>query len=473
MYIKKEHRELIEKMKNCFKIPKDFEKFAFETAKLNYGLILKSGNTHTCTYCNTSFKSKKKVKNLEKCPKCHNIYEIRGAGIRYICNELKIGLLDKVDNKLVIRIFNVWLTYNEGKYSISYKEFYRELFDGTRFVHSCFLKGLGFEKVYRYSKNDCWRYASNYTFFNAIFYYKNIKKLLNNTKYKYSMVWDLLKNTKKTYIDLEGLLQNSLKYQSIELLTKMKLYNLALNASEYNVKGNFEKRFGISKDYYTFMKKHNVTSDELEVLKLFKIKDIDIINDLASNYHIKKLKRLAKLTTINRFIEYRKMLGGKLDIDMYIDYLENAKILGFDLKDKRYLFPENLKRQHDLLMAKVENNESEYFDKAVENRFNELNENIYENRLYIIRPPKNREDFIEEGKQQKHCVYTNYFAKYAKGATDIYFMREKNNPAKSLVTVEVLDNKIVQKKTKGNGSPNNLQNLFLNEWENNILRKAA
>ena len=46
-------------------------------------------------------------------------------------------------------------------------------------------------------------------------------------------------------------------------------------------------------------------------------------------------------------------------------------------------------------------------------------------------------------------------------------------PRKSLVTVEVKNNKIVQSRLKYNNSPNEKQLKFLRDWEKNILNKVA
>lgn len=52
-------------------------------------------------------------------------------------------------------------------------------------------------------------------------------------------------------------------------------------------------------------------------------------------------------------------------------------------------------------------------------------------------------------------------------------MRDIKKPKKSLVTVEVKNNKVIQSRIKCNNDPNQTQQAFLNEWEKNILRKAA
>lgn len=64
-----------------------------------------------------------------------------------------------------------------------------------------------------------------------------------------------------------------------------------------------------------------------------------------------------------------------------------------------------------------------------------------------------------------HCV-RSYAERYANGTTEIFFMREKSNTTKSLVTVEFNNKHIIQKKQKGNDNTTIEQNEFLSEWEN-------
>ena len=59
------------------------------------------------------------------------------------------------------------------------------------------------------------------------------------------------------------------------------------------------------------------------------------------------------------------------------------------------------------------------------------------------------------------------------GISDIYFMRSIKETKKSLVTVEVKNNKIVQSRIKHNEDPNEKQLKFLSKWEQNILNKVA
>lgn len=473
MYIKKKDRELIEKMNKKLKIPKDFDRYINELCKINGGLIIKSGNTHTCTYCNHSFKSKNKAGHKEECPKCHYNFMVKGSSIIHYSDEFDVGMLDKIENEFIIRIFRVRSSYYEGNYKGFYREYIRSFLDGRTFVNSCYVSSLYYEKVYLNYSLDKWKYGPEYIDLSAIFYPNNIKRLLKDTPYKYSMIWELVRHQKDTYIDMKKLLKQSTNNSCTELLVKAKLYNLALNPEKYNIKGSFEDRFGVPKEYYPFMKKYNITSDELKILRLLKREDIHTIRTLINNYDVRKLQQFANITKLDNILKYKQKLGDAFDFDLYLDYLENADFLRFNLKSKKYLFPENLRFAHDELLKKVKKCDSRFLDKAVEDRFEKLNKNTYKNNLYMIRPAKNKEDFLNEAEQQGNCVYTNYYNKHAKGSSDIYFMRKLENEDKSLVTVEVIGNTVVQKRTKGNYYPNEKECQFLKEWENKILGKVA
>lgn len=52
-------------------------------------------------------------------------------------------------------------------------------------------------------------------------------------------------------------------------------------------------------------------------------------------------------------------------------------------------------------------------------------------------------------------------------------MRNIKKQDKSLVTVEVKNNRVVQSRIKNNKDPNKKQFKFLEKWEQKVLRKAA
>ena len=110
--------------------------------------------------------------------------------------------------------------------------------------------------------------------------------------------------------------------------------------------------------------------------------------------------------------------------------------------------------------------------KAIRKRGKELSVNTFQNNKFIILPAFTLKALQDESKRQRNCVRT-YAERYAEGKCDIYFLRNVKNIKKSLVTVEVKNNKVVQSRIKNNDDPNKTQLAFLNKWEQKVLKGAA
>jgi len=64
-YLKKSYREILEKIDNKSKLPKDWNKFVQKQCKIN-NLIIKEKGICTCTNCNTKFESNKKINQYDR-----------------------------------------------------------------------------------------------------------------------------------------------------------------------------------------------------------------------------------------------------------------------------------------------------------------------------------------------------------------------------------------------------------------------
>ena len=96
--------------------------------------------------------------------------------------------------------------------------------------------------------------------------------------------------------------------------------------------------------------------------------------------------------------------------------------------------------------------------------------NYYEDDKYIIRPANSITDMIMEGRNQNNCVRT-YANRYSNNKTEIYFLREKANLDKSLVTIEVCKGKIQQARCKNNKLVTDKEILkVLKKWERNLIK---
>ena len=87
----------------------------------------------------------------------------------------------------------------------------------------------------------------------------------------------------------------------------------------------------------------------------------------------------------------------------------------------------------------------------------------YENDRYQMIIPKDVSDILRDAAQQHNCLY-RYVWRVASGDTVILFMRDKGDSSKSLVTLEVKHNAIVQAYRAFNKLPNEQEQKFIEEF---------
>lgn len=476
-YMNKRTRELVSQMKEQFTLPKNWNEFIYEQEK-KHNLILKTKNRYYCTNCQHTFtyiNKGPKVKTEAVCEHCKNKYWVRSGTLKNWKKRDNILLLDKVDGELIIRIFEMETLYNSKKQEMEHDtveyarkivdDDYREIRNERVSIAQCG------PFVYHWKDDEGeWRtYDGDWyeSLAQGYLYTDNLKNILKGTIYEKSRLWELAKK-EKDYIYLPDLL-SAAKYPSFETLVEMKLYNLAYDARHLECKGSFKKIFGLDKTYYEFMKKHNITREQLNILQIYPTKDIRKLKFLQKYEYV--IEDIKKYTTIDNFMKYFKQKRLK-DAHLYRDYLKFVKELGLDLKNKKYLFPDKLKTMHDIYEKQIKIMKQEKIQKNIEERVKDLMDNTFKNKEFIIFPASSVEELVDESKQQNNCVRT-YAEKYSNGECDIYFMRKLSNPKISVVTVEVRENRVVQKRTKNNEKTDKKQDEFLETWQKRVLQKVA
>lgn len=129
-------------------------------------------------------------------------------------------------------------------------------------------------------------------------------------------------------------------------------------------------------------------------------------------------------------------------------------------------YPDDIKKAHDDLMVKIETVKSKEKDEAILKRVNSgLNKLRFADDKYVITPANSSEDLIRESAKLNHCVKT-YVDKYAKGDTNIFLVRERENVNEPFYTLELTDNGIKQLRGNNNCKPTNEVVEFINKWAN-------
>lgn len=481
MYIRKEIQNFMKKMPKDMKLPRHWKKFVNEQ-NTPYNLLIKHGNSYECTNCG-KYSYENMLRNPENnrkgiCPFCKNSYYIRNSNLRNYRILYDLAAVDNVDNKLIIRYFEVCRIYNNTTRRfdddvVEYARIVPEL--NIDFASDRYFKMFWHEKVYHTKKIKKWRIYTGVNGLNQYYksiYLDNMNEKTKGTIYEYAPLAEAVAYLGNNKTDFLRVLQIA-KYPSFELLMKAGLYNLAVNnTNQFNEKGSFRKRFGVNKKYYEFMKKHDISYDELQVLRMIDRPNISIIRRLLkiSNSNTRDLLETSLYSNLIILNEYSKKQNN-FTIQSYLDYLRNIRDLEIPLT-KKIIYPKDFQKAHDESVKKVKMVKDEILQKKIEKRGEQLEKNKYQNNVFFIRPAKSLDDMKDEAKQQNNCVYKNYSELYANGNTDIYFLRKVNKPEKSLVTVEVCNGQIRQERQKYNKDTTEAQKNFLEKWKKEVLKAA-
>lgn len=108
--------------------------------------------------------------------------------------------------------------------------------------------------------------------------------------------------------------------------------------------------------------------------------------------------------------------------------------------------------------------DEEAFYKIYTENHSYLEKNISD---YSFIYPKKIQDIKDEAVQQSNCV-ASYIDRVLDNQCHIMFLRKKDNPKKSLVTLEVRDNKIVQARGPYNRMPTEEEKEVIHRWEQSV-----
>lgn len=150
----------------------------------------------------------------------------------------------------------------------------------------------------------------------------------------------------------------------------------------------------------------------------------------------------------------------------HYDYLQMA--MRVSAKFDRY--PRNLLTTHDIMRRNYERAKTQFDDCA----FNKQRRPEYECRIgeYVFIYPKSTNDIKDEAAQQHNCV-ASYIQRVIDGKCHVMFMRRADEPDKSLVTLEIRNNHIVQALQTYNAPLTAQQAAIVEKWNQNMEEKVA
>lgn len=138
-------------------------------------------------------------------------------------------------------------------------------------------------------------------------------------------------------------------------------------------------------------------------------------------------------------VNYVKKFSGDPErtLTMWIDYLNMATALKYDLTRKDVSMPKDLQERHDAA-AETTRYMRVKLDREKHRKYNEKLQKMYafEYGDLCIEVPTSVEDIILEGKTLQHCV-AGYAARHFQGKLHILFLRHRRKPNVPFITIEI------------------------------------
>lgn len=159
-------------------------------------------------------------------------------------------------------------------------------------------------------------------------------------------------------------------------------------------------------------------------------------------------------------------------LDDYRDYLSMSEALKLDMSSSFILYPKDLKTAHDQRMDLLAPGQLELYNQAVASLRHELSPVYsFSRNGYLVRLPESAEEICREGASLHHCVQ-RYIPAHVKRKCTLLFLRETDTPDKSLCTLEVQGDRLIQAKCFDNAPPGPSIQKFLNRYEREVLHAA-
>lgn len=169
------------------------------------------------------------------------------------------------------------------------------------------------------------------------------------------------------------------------------------------------------------------------------------------------------LNYLNRLDMYEAISASEA-IPLLLDVLRMSD----QLNVKPNITGDSLKREHDVLARTCRQKRNEILAAQMTGACKKLEKFDYAESIYFIRGIRSYDDLLDEARQQHNCV-ASYAQSIINGNSLIYVMREKNNPDKSLITIELTPKSTeIRQKYLAFNQPirNKSQSEFIDRWLN-------
>lgn len=161
------------------------------------------------------------------------------------------------------------------------------------------------------------------------------------------------------------------------------------------------------------------------------------------------------------YIDHLKTFEALDDIYALIREIYDYAVMMNKISNKFDRYPRHFLTTHAIASRNYNRLKSQFDELKFQSRINKSMEKTFGDYVFIY--PDSTQDIKDESVSMNNCV-SSYIGRVIDGKCDIMFMRYKDSPDKSLVTIEVQNNKIVQALQKYNNPLTSEQQKIVDKW---------
>lgn len=168
--------------------------------------------------------------------------------------------------------------------------------------------------------------------------------------------------------------------------------------------------------------------------------------------------------TFKSFLEYidRLVTYEALDVNQIYGNLRDYLRMSSEISNRFDKYPKNLLTTHQITVRNYERIKQEINEQKFKETVNPALG--FKTGDYVILYPESSQDIKDEAVQQHNCV-ASYIDRVINRQCNIVFLRKKDNPEKSYITVELIDGKVVQAYRAYNQEISSEDKDILNKYE--------
>lgn len=470
-------RKIDEQMDLVPKLPEDFDEWCdkevlFQSRYIYYRKRKKDKAAEGyCTYCHSDVLVESPRHNHKgTCPNCKKEITFKAVGYaKRINDKATAAVIQKAGEGIVIRQFIVNKLYTEDfkNPKLTWSEEIR-YFKTDKEEKNFEWKNFKQTGEFRWCETGIGLYITR-----AVVYRKGLESELEGIRWKHCILAALagIGRTTDSVLCLKMYFNNPY----LEKFSKAGLFKLVDEIVERNCyigkellntsESKLHKILRLNRNYFKLFRQLNLGMRGLDMIQKMQAFHINFkpeefqyfVSKYGYNWKLLSFRKYASIHKIDRYLTTASEKEKKRTQDVFIlwrDYIYFCQKLGYHLRNEFVLFPNNLRRSHDLLMQKVRNlsdeEKAEQLKKLEEKAvvlFAELNKKLYwQNKDYLIRVPYDHNEIIQEGEALHHCVgiQEQYFENMIYGNGLILFLRKLKNPDKPFYTIELVDGKVSQ-----------------------------